>query len=710
MKITKPTNKLHYLILPMENIDSLLRMIRIDWEETQSVDFNPLPLALQFTNENSDEFKNTYHKIERVMMNIIESSFKGFSDSILSYKACTHNVNENLENLATMNLIIEEIKKSTHIKTNLLTKQKELIKNQEALIDKLEMLIDLRNSIRDKSSENVEEGAYNILKCLSLYKKCSDLKPVRLVQYDIERKKAELIDKISKGIILFICETKGGVLFNVRSIFILQLYAVLDKSLILPAKTCLISSLQNKINEYNNCEHDGERGLAKHLNSFFGSVLSQYDDMMKRIKTYKKKTNNFFEKDYVPTGFFKKSVFVGLVKKEIFRLINNFKVHTKEHTYDKFILDEIEESETINKLLDKKVSLLITTQNIEDQEFKHGGYEIVMDNGLDFIFYLYEDIFEEAKHDLYKFLKNNYFTEKEKKIDEKLISIFESKFNKIEGKKSALLPHIQHIIEHNDFFGLDFGLSNLVTIFKGIIKGFNDNYNSLYQCKVYENIFKDPIKKEQEKEIDVHLNIFKAYIKNNKIQACDCFSVLKNREICFYLFETIQEIRSLFMKTRIKYEKISINPALAEIEYDLRDIYLKYKISFKFQFIIDILFLFDHFYCEGKFGGKSPFFKEIIHSIQRLYNITQPKDVDLSGFFDSIEYFIFNNLSKHNVTNSEELVLFVEDLKTIEEVIFNFEMQYEVGFENILAFYKSILENNIDTNEKREFANKINIK
>lgn len=706
------------LWMPMENIDSLLRLIRIDWEDTQSHSFNPLPLALQLRDNNSamaDDFKNTYHKIEKCMQNIIETSFKGFSDSILSYKKCSSNVDDNLNKLSDINLTIDEIKKSTHVDVNLLNKQKALIKNQEELLGRLELLKDLRDSIEERNINNVEDASYNILHCMALYKQCADLKPVRLVHHDIDRKKNEVMDRISKGIIAYTFNNKGQILFNVKSIFILEIYAILDKNLILPARASLISNIQSKIRESDESDYHGDeklKVLARSLNSYFVAIMGKYEDLLKKIKVYMKKGDNFFEKDYVATGFFKKSVFIDLLKREVFKLIGSYTVHTKEHTFEKFVLDEIEEVPSIGKLLDKKVNLGFTAQNKQDSELKQTGYEISTEGGIDFIFYLYEDIFEDFKHDLYKFLKENYFLKKEKKIGEKVDHIFESKFLKVENKKSALASRIQKIVTENDYYGLDFGLSNFITIFNSVINGFNDNHESLYKSKIYILLFREDHKVDLENEnaqYDKYLNILKEHLKNKRIDTGDCFTVDKNRDIGYYLIESIRDIQKIFMKSRLKYESVEPLPELKEIEMSLNNIFDKYEISFRFQFIIDILYLFDHFYRSGRFGNKDPYFKDIVKIIQNLYNLNHEGDLDLYGLFDSLEYYILNNVNRLNVNDKNGLFLFIEDLKTIEEIVSNFEMKYENGFENILTFYNSVLANELDTPEKKEFAAKISL-
>lgn len=76
----------------MDETDALLREIRIDWETLVTPDFNPLKQALRnrASSVEASNFRNLFHKVERVMEGIIEKSYKGFSDSVLSYMESYH--------------------------------------------------------------------------------------------------------------------------------------------------------------------------------------------------------------------------------------------------------------------------------------------------------------------------------------------------------------------------------------------------------------------------------------------------------------------------------------------------------------------------------------------------------------------------------------------------------------------------------------------
>lgn len=132
------------------DIESVLRELRVDWENAISHDFDPVPLIQAIQNEGSTEasnFRNMYHKVEQAMEKIIEANFKAFNDSILLYSKVHKANTENLRKLGSqidfcnqvittnldVNFDTKEIRRSKHIKwlCEVLKVYKELYENIE---------------------------------------------------------------------------------------------------------------------------------------------------------------------------------------------------------------------------------------------------------------------------------------------------------------------------------------------------------------------------------------------------------------------------------------------------------------------------------------------------------------------------------------------------------------------------------------------------
>lgn len=105
----------------MEECKEILQEIQIDWDSTLHNNFNPLKLSLKvLSNSNTNkEFRETFHRLESAMDNVIKSNFDGFSESFRSF-----------EKLHAMN---SEIMKKYEIIESLLDKIEDLQDNLDLL-------------------------------------------------------------------------------------------------------------------------------------------------------------------------------------------------------------------------------------------------------------------------------------------------------------------------------------------------------------------------------------------------------------------------------------------------------------------------------------------------------------------------------------------------------------------------------------------------
>ncbi|KAF9764339.1 hypothetical protein NGRA_0651 [Nosema granulosis] len=101
----------------MEDAELVLKELRIDWETILTEDYNPLKQALEIKRSSikHSNYRNIYHRVEKVMEKIIEETYKGFSDSVLSYMEC-YNLTAN--GLKDINEMIDIVKRLRNIKIN----------------------------------------------------------------------------------------------------------------------------------------------------------------------------------------------------------------------------------------------------------------------------------------------------------------------------------------------------------------------------------------------------------------------------------------------------------------------------------------------------------------------------------------------------------------------------------------------------------------
>nr|XP_033333956.1 uncharacterized protein LOC117224868 [Megalopta genalis] len=113
----------------MDDANLLVKELRIDWETLLTENFNPLKQSLENKKSNykQSNYRNTYHKVQKVIDKIIEISYKGFSDSVISYMESYNYTVKCLENI-----YIDNINTTLDILTNISVNDKELSENYES--------------------------------------------------------------------------------------------------------------------------------------------------------------------------------------------------------------------------------------------------------------------------------------------------------------------------------------------------------------------------------------------------------------------------------------------------------------------------------------------------------------------------------------------------------------------------------------------------
>ncbi|XP_076383958.1 uncharacterized protein LOC117224868 [Megalopta genalis] len=111
----------------MDDANLLVKELRIDWETLQTDDINPLNQSLENKKSNykRSNYRNTYHKVQKVIDKIIEIRYKGFSDSVISHMESYNYTVKCLENIDNINTTLD-------ILTNITVNDKELSENYES--------------------------------------------------------------------------------------------------------------------------------------------------------------------------------------------------------------------------------------------------------------------------------------------------------------------------------------------------------------------------------------------------------------------------------------------------------------------------------------------------------------------------------------------------------------------------------------------------
>lgn len=244
----------------MDEADLLIKELRIDNETLLSTEYNPLPQVFQNKKSNSN-YRNIYHRVEKIMESIINITYKGFSDSVLSYMEV---YNLNLKNVTLLSEIksrIDEITRTTFDIEN--------IRNIFFTTEYLKIKCDITESLKDLN-DTLEEY-YN---CTDLTEKCYKILKAKRIIKDNNLIKIEGIELLRNDILLEIEK------FMIKVYSKLQEYIFRDE--IQYKELLRIVKIMNKFDDF-------DRYLNKNYTKYLvldNITDTNYIDNIKSINTY----------------------------------------------------------------------------------------------------------------------------------------------------------------------------------------------------------------------------------------------------------------------------------------------------------------------------------------------------------------------------------------------------------------------------------------
>lgn len=244
----------------MDEADLLIKELRIDNETLLSTEYNPLPQVFQNKKSNSN-YRNIYHRVEKIMESIINITYKGFSDSVLSYMEV---YNLNLKNVTLLSEIKSRIDEITRTNFDI-----ENIRNIFSTTEYLKIKCDITESLKDLN-DTLEEY-YN---CTDLTEKCYKILKAKRIIKDNNLIKIEGIELLRNDILLEIEK------FMIKVYSKLQEYIFRDE--IQYKELLRIVNVMNKFDDF-------DRYLNKNYTKYLvldNITDTNYIDNIKSINTY----------------------------------------------------------------------------------------------------------------------------------------------------------------------------------------------------------------------------------------------------------------------------------------------------------------------------------------------------------------------------------------------------------------------------------------
>ncbi|KAG5858603.1 Sec8 exocyst complex component specific domain-containing protein [Encephalitozoon hellem] len=670
----------------MNEADALLREIRIDWETLITEDFNPLKQALKNRNSSveASNFRNLFHKVEKVMEEIIERNYKGFSDSVLSYmesyhlnRKCHDNIQEIFratKELSEMKIEVKDMVKEYgdvrvfKAKEEICLALLEVRKNFSefcAIRDGIEN--DMKRGVEDRQmSSKLLEASKKIRAVYDLIDEngLGGMECIKRFRSEVDSEAEDIMRLVFRRINRFAFYNECEYQDDFRCVVVLNVLQNLEKYQIDSLEKEYFKVVESTIEEVEKSKEENQaevlakmvmgrtKTIIRNFRMLFEMADASFDGLCKKSK-------NFFEEEELPLRIYSpkcQETVEAAVNKIIRKFIMKYIEDPEKQCYEEMFwaenfVDDIDYGSVFESkyLIHEKM-----TRPTQLQASFSGSFTRILSSGIDLVIYMERyAINSEMKQYLRKILDERYVKEKESRIEKQIICLFNGEEWHRNDYLSYRLSFYSRYVDLVESFSSHPEFCNI-----SIISEFLDNF--------------------LEKKFDVH---FRGMFKSDIIK--DCLSSGHTDEEAAASFKNSLLVRdmdrnSLFFQKQY-YENMFFSlETLRDINKPIRgkrleSLYSSALIRSKFQVVLEILYFFDLFYREGNYANKNDYYlHKILGVVEDVYGSASYLGIECEYFgfmFECLNFYIQNNVARLNVRSTEELKCFLEKVKLLDEIL-----------------------------------------
>ncbi|TBU05460.1 putative Sec8 exocyst complex protein [Hamiltosporidium magnivora] len=643
----------------MDDIPSLIRELRVDWEKTLDEDFNPLPCALALSDSDSQKsatFKDMYHKLDETMTNIIEKNYQGFSDFVLLYG---HAFKLNQECYNTLQMIIKDcqIIKNTYSEDfSHLSKEKRELLDQKKILEiykALDTVKNISNFLNEKiERERFQEASTDFLNIYDLTNEydLKSLKCYKNLSDDIISLKTSLLNNIFKKIkkTIFsgeeVIENKAllqkedledeyidtlGCLIRLGELKELDIYFYKNFS------NFFFEDMQKII--YSCMESDDKvTCLVKKSVLYILNILKTFEVLISLIKNIDK-TNinliqnqeNYFEVEIDDEyHFFGKN---GTIKLEDILIIETKKFlefYSKIKDYDQpesiFSLDNVLDTVDYSSIFQKKYAVSKRMENNSKHDFKisYNKYFSIFKPTPEVLFLFYENIgveFPKLKENIRIYITEKYIKIKDKELSSKINDIILSEhafYCDFKNQKLIFFEKLVEIVKKwcNEMKRIGFfdNWNVINQIFVSVLKKYKECFLKIFKCNlIIKSIFKFDSNGNIDENIILERNIRNEI--NEKEEGIDKLTrflmiksiykedlIFKKNEYLKILItiDTFNKLYDLYKETIKGFEKNQVIPELEALSHEFEATVKIFILALNFELIVESMYFYIIFFRE----------------------------------------------------------------------------------------------------------------
>jgi hypothetical protein len=696
----------------MEEIDSLVRELRLDWEGLLTEDYNPLRQALRNRGSSTEasSFRNIFHKVEKAMEQIIEMNYKGFSDSVLSYMEA-YNLNRRcMEAIGTMIRTTDEL---LNIKIAVKDMAREFgecefYETKHRLCSVLMEISDRFNdlcAIKERfkgraisphgSFELVEaaENANKIYECIEAHE-LMRIPCIQKFRREVDVEVNDFLELIHGRLGMFIFHNRGEYQEDFRCVVALHSLLELDRH-----------HERNFEREYEGLIEDTIRSVDRSpgtdkLDVLMKSVAAKTVAVVRNVDTMRQRALSSFEgvaaksrssaekeepmlKIYGPEG-------EGIVNEKIQRVLEKFISEYTEkpedfHDTGTFTLENIVDDIEYASLFDTKYLIheRITGTEAGGSASKKGFTRICTPT-LKAAVIMHRYAFNDGLRSyLERLLKDRYVRQRQEQIRKKMIYLFQNSdwFKSDYSNKRLLFYHayqecISDLVDLPEFCGV-----SAISEFLGGF--FERKFNDYLTIKFRSGLIREIVEDEGGKAS----RYFKRLLSPKAIDRADLCMQIQYCENVLFALATLRDINEVLRNERMRRTEERLRRA------------------FRWQFILEVMYYFDLFYREGRYVDPNDYYIHKILQIVEVFCGSLPADPQAEDLFGCLNFYVQNNVEKLNIRSARDLQNFNQKLKLLNEVLGMIES--ESGLKESIDFISETISNSSVSVNSRKLRSRI---
>lgn len=683
----------------MDNPDTIIKELRVDWETVLTDEFNPLHLSLAISRSSSlaSDFRDMYHKLESSMEKIISVNFKGFSDSVLSYNKFNSNNKKLLNHLNKIENSSRAIKQSKFDIKNL-SKENENRNHHKIKYDICKNLREAKTIYDKITSEEVDDPLKNkgidndilyksnqIVKCLNLL---DDINFAKIKGVDEYRKQVykeylKIISDVNDRMLEYIFDNKIENIFFFKCILVLGGLEVLEKYLRENFKNMVFAQFEKAINSAYIYFDESSVSLLK---ATCLRIVKKAESISCNMETIIRRSNSFFKLNNTQIDFFgnEEDAFIYLVDEK--RMISDLQDVLQEfiRAYSteeepgkgKFdlenVIDDIDYTQipcTANEEVEDDSNIRINDKNFN----KKSGFTVITTPKHECINYMIE---------AQSGFRNFFIALKEKEFDRDRLDACKSKIDSIFEIEAPKSKEIQGESKVDSGFSLDYSKKRLnlkLDEYIGISSSLNNYITDkavVFFTQLHQKLFRSEIISKTNNMIELRDTLMRKYI--SKIDLLDGRHFVAT---AIFAFNTIGDLK----------EAIRSN--------QLNELYILYSESLKKQIHLEFFYYFDLLYRQGNYHY---YIKTLVKKMKLIYEESRGcRENVFDDLYESVEYYCKRNTNVMVVKSKKDLEEFIEQLRILDEILG--EIEFENNLENLYKFFEDV----INEQPREEFGKKL---